>query len=141
MIRRILKLIIMIPAAAVLVALAVANRHPVTVSFDPFDPFDSDLAVAAPLYLVGFAVLIAGVVLGGVAAWLKQGKWRRTGNRLAAEIGVVRTELEHLKRQTAEPQGRSPIRPAGATTRIPTVRSSTIGFQGAPEAARRPTGT
>ncbi len=79
MIRRVLKSIVMIPAAAVLVALAVANRQPVTVSFDPFDPADSDLAVAVPLYLVGFALLIAGVVLGGAAAWLKRGKWHRTG--------------------------------------------------------------
>ena len=79
MIRRVLKSIVMIPAAAVLVALAVANRQPVTVSFDPFDPADSDLAVAVPLYLVGFALLIAGVVLGGAAAWLKRGKWHRIG--------------------------------------------------------------
>ncbi len=79
MIGRFLKAIVAIPAAAVLVALAVANRQPVTVSFDPFDSSDLELAVKVPLYLVGFTLLIAGVVLGGVAAWLKQGKWRRTG--------------------------------------------------------------
>lgn len=79
MIRRVLKSILMIPAAVMLVALAVANRQPVNVSFDPFDPFDSEFAIAVPLYLVGFAVLIAGVVLGGIAARLNRGKWRRTG--------------------------------------------------------------
>jgi hypothetical protein len=77
MIRRLLKTIVIIPAAAVLVALAIANRQPVTVSFDPFDSSDPDLAVTVPFYLVGFTVLIAGVVLGGIAAWLKQGKQRR----------------------------------------------------------------
>jgi hypothetical protein len=77
MIRRFLKTIVIIPVAAVLVALAVANRQLVTVSFDPFDSSDPDLAVTVPFYLVGFAVLIAGVVLGGIAAWLKQGKRRR----------------------------------------------------------------
>jgi uncharacterized integral membrane protein len=137
MIRKILKSIVMIPAAALLVALAIANRQPVTVSFDPFDPSDSDLAIAVPLYLVGFAVLIAGVILGGVAAWLKQGKWRRTGTRLAAEIDVIRTELEQLKRQTVEPPGRSSTHPAGSAGMIPTVKSSTIGFQGVAGAARR----
>jgi hypothetical protein len=77
MIRRLLKTIVIIPVAAVLVALAIANRQPVTVSFDPFDSSDPALAVTVPFYLVGFTVLIAGVVLGGIAAWLKRGKQRR----------------------------------------------------------------
>jgi len=74
MMRRVLRLIFIIPAAVVLVALAVANRQLVSVSFDPFDPSDADLAMTVPLYVVGFTVLIAGVVLGGTAARLKQGK-------------------------------------------------------------------
>jgi hypothetical protein len=77
MIRRFLKIIVIVPVAAVLVALAIANRQPVTVSFNPFDSSDPDLAVTVPFYLVGFTVLIAGVVLGGIATWLKQGKRRR----------------------------------------------------------------
>jgi hypothetical protein len=77
MIRRFLKTIVIIPVAVVLVALAIANRQPVTVSFDPFDSSDPDLAVTVPFYLVGFTILIAGVVLGGIAAWLKQGKRHR----------------------------------------------------------------
>ena len=79
MIRKVLKSMLMIPTAVVLVALAVANRQPVTVSFDPFDPSDLDLAMTVPLYVVGFTVLIAGVVLGGIAVRLKQGKWLRSG--------------------------------------------------------------
>jgi hypothetical protein len=77
MIRRFLKAIVAILAATVLVALAIANRQPITVSFDPFDPSDADLAVTVPFYLAGFTILIAGVVLGGIAAWLKRGKRRR----------------------------------------------------------------
>jgi hypothetical protein len=102
----------MIPAAAVLVGLAIANRQPVTVSFDPFDPSDQDLTIAVPLYVAGFAVLIAGVVLGGFVSWLKQRKHRRTGSRLAAEVVTIRTELAHLKGQMARPEGRSPTGPA-----------------------------
>jgi hypothetical protein len=77
MISRFLKTIVMVLVAVVLVALAIANRQPVTVSFDPFDSSDPDLAVTVPFYLVGFTILIAGVMLGGTAAWLKQGKRRR----------------------------------------------------------------
>jgi hypothetical protein len=112
MFRRALRTIVLIPIAVVLVALAVANRQPVTVSFDPFDSADPALAITTPLYLVGFAMLIAGVVLGGVAAWLEQGKSRRTSTRLAAEIRAIRAELAHLKRQPPKPDGRSLTHPA-----------------------------
>ncbi len=113
MIRRFLRAIVTIPAFAVLVALAIANHQQVTVSFDPFDPSDADLAVTVPLYLAGFAVLIAGVVLGGFATWLTQGKHRRIRSRLAAEVVAIRTELAHLKGQMARPEGGSAAHPAG----------------------------
>jgi uncharacterized integral membrane protein len=120
MIRRFVRALVMIPAAAVLVGLAIANRQPVTVSFNPFDSSDPDLAAAVPLYVAGFTVLIAGVVLGGFAAWLKQGKHRRTGSRLAAEVATIRTELAHLKGQMARPEGQSPTGPTEpANRRLP----------------------
>jgi hypothetical protein len=118
--RRFLKAILAIPAFAVLVALAIANHQPVTVSFNPFDSSDADLAVRVPLYLVGFTVLIAGVVVGGIAAWLKQSKRRRIGSRLAAENVMMRSELAYLKGQTAERDSRLPTHPTGsANTTLP----------------------
>jgi hypothetical protein len=117
MIRLLLKAIIVMPAAAVLVALAVANRRPITVSFNPFDPSDPDLAVTVPLYLVGFTVLIAGVVVGGIAAWLKQGKRRKIGSRLAAENVMMRSELTYLKGQIAKRNGRAPTHPTGSANK------------------------
>jgi Lipopolysaccharide assembly protein A domain len=119
MIRRLLKAIILIPVAAGLVALAVANRQPVTVSFDPFDSANPVYAMTMPFYLVGFAILIAGVVLGGLAAWLEQGKWRRARARLAAEVGLIRSELEQLRRQAAKPEGRALTHPAGPVAKRP----------------------
>jgi hypothetical protein len=110
----------MIPAFAVLVALAIANHQSVTVSFNPFDPSDPDLAVTVPLYLAGFTILIAGVVVGGVAAWLKQGKGRKIGTRLAAENVMIHSELTNLKRQMATREGQSPTPPIGsANKRLP----------------------
>ncbi|TCT00551.1 lipopolysaccharide assembly protein LapA domain-containing protein [Aquabacter spiritensis] len=78
---RILSLIIGIPLAILVVALAVANRRPVTLSFDPFNPDTTALAVSLPLFGVIFAALILGVVLGGAAAWLRQGRYRREARR------------------------------------------------------------
>jgi hypothetical protein len=114
MVRRFLKAILMIPAFAVLVALAIANHQPVTVSFNPFDPSDPDLAVTVPLYLVGFTVLIAGVVVGGIAAWLKQRRRRKIAIRLAAENVMIRSELAYLKGQMARHEGQSPTPPTGS---------------------------
>jgi hypothetical protein len=107
MIRKLLSAVIMIPAFVALALLAMANQQPVAVSFDPFDASDTQFAVTVPLYVLGFTILIAGVVLGGFAAWLGQGRHRRLGNRLAAENVVIRAELASLKGNTARPDGRS----------------------------------
>ena len=119
MLRRLLTAIILIPIAAALVAWAVANQQHVTVSFDPFDSANPAFAITKPLYLVGFTILIAGVVLGGIAAWLEQGKLRRGRARLAAEIAVVRTELEGLRRQAAKPDGRALSHAGGPVAKRP----------------------
>jgi uncharacterized integral membrane protein len=115
MIRKFLKVLIMLPAGMVLALLALANRQPVTVSFDPFDAADTDFTVTVPLWVLGFTILIAGVLLGGFAAWLKQGRHRRFGSRLAAENVMIRTELASLKGKAARPEGRAltlPVRRA-----------------------------
>jgi len=119
MFRRLLQAIVLIPLAGALVGWAVANRQPVVVSFDPFNPASPAYAMTVPLYLMGFVALIAGVVLGGAATWFKQGKWRRARARLAAEIGVVRAELERLKRHAAARDGRALAPPAGQVANRP----------------------
>ena len=112
MIRKLLRAIIAIPAAILLAALAMANRQPVTVSFDPFDASDIDLTVTVPLYVLGFTILVAGVALGGFAAWLRQGRRRRIGRRAAAENVVIRAELASLKGKAARFEGLT--RPVGS---------------------------
>jgi uncharacterized integral membrane protein len=107
----------MIPAFIALALLAMANQQPVTVSFDPFDASDTDFTVTVPLYVLGFTILIAGVVLGGCAAWLKQGRHRRLGNRLAAENVMIRTELASLKGRAARFEGRSLAPPIGSANK------------------------
>jgi uncharacterized integral membrane protein len=115
MIRKFLTALVMLPAGILLTLLAMANRKPVTVSFDPFDASDADFTVTIPLYVLGFTILIAGVLLGGIAAWLKQGRHRRLRRRLAAENVVIRTELASLKGKASRLEGRAltlPVRRA-----------------------------
>ena len=41
-----------------------------------------------------FMVLILGVLVGGIAAWLGQGKWRRAARRLDGEVRALHDEIE-----------------------------------------------
>jgi uncharacterized integral membrane protein len=97
MIRNILAALILIPLAALSVLLAVANRAAVTISLDPFMTEKPAVAVTQPLFVLILSALIVGVVIGGIAAWLRQGRWRRAARRAEAEVRVLRHENETLR--------------------------------------------
>jgi uncharacterized integral membrane protein len=98
MIRKIAKALILIPLAIVIVSLAVANRQAVIVSFDPFDQAHPAISVTLPLYVLILALVIAGVVIGGVAAWLRQGKWRWRARLAESQVRDLRADNDRLKR-------------------------------------------
>ena len=96
MIRKIVTAVIVIPLAIVIVAFAVANRHGVTVSFDPLDAASPAFSITLPLFVVIFILLILGVIVGGIAAWLRQASWRRSARRLDGEVRQLREEVVRL---------------------------------------------
>ena len=57
--RKFLTALIVIPLGLILVTFAVANRHFVTVSFDPFMAADPALSITLPLFLL--LILVAAV--------------------------------------------------------------------------------
>ena len=97
MLRKIVTAIIVVPLATVIIAFAVANRQAVTVSFDPFSATAPAYAATLPLFAVIFAVLILGVLIGGIAAWLGQGKWRRAARKLDADVRALHQELDAIR--------------------------------------------
>jgi uncharacterized integral membrane protein len=101
MIRKIVTALILVPLAVVLVAFAVANRQTVVVSLDPFDQAHPALAVTLPLFALILGLVIGGVLVGGVAAWLRQSKWRRAARLAEAEARELRAELDRLRRRSA----------------------------------------
>jgi uncharacterized integral membrane protein len=101
MFRKVLTIVVAVPLAAIIIAFAVANRQSVTVSFDPFSSADPAYAATLPLFAVVLLVLIAGVVVGGVAAWIRQGKWRRAVRQLEAESRSLRSDLDDARRRAA----------------------------------------
>ena len=99
MMRRALAIFVLFPLAIVIVALAVANRQTVAVSFDPFSMANPGYVAQAPLFLLVFLLVIAGVLIGGTAAWLRQGRWRRRARRLESRLNRAEAEMERLKRR------------------------------------------
>src|SRR5690242_7251129 len=73
---RFLKALILLPIAILIILLAVANRAPVQLSLDPFSQDAPEIATNLPLFAVIFASVMVGIVIGGTATWLSQGKHR-----------------------------------------------------------------
>ena len=99
--RKFLTALIVIPLALVLVTFAVANRHFVTVSFDPFMAADPALSVTLPLFLLLILVGALGVIAGGCAVWFGQRHWRRAARRNEADARAAQVELGGLRAQAA----------------------------------------
>lgn len=99
MFRKIVTIIIVVPLAIIIIAFAVANRQTVTVSFDPFSASTPAYAITLPLFVLIFVLVILGVIIGGVAAWLRQGKWRHLARRLDGDVRALHGELEAMRRR------------------------------------------
>jgi hypothetical protein len=96
---RVLGLMLGLAAAVILVSLAVANRHSVLMVLDPFNPQAPVIAIDLPLYAYLLAMLLFGVLLGGISTWISQGKWRRMARVRAQEALRWKAETERLSRE------------------------------------------
>ena len=95
--RKFLTALIVVPLGLLFVVFAVANRHFVTVSFDPFNTRDPSVGVTMPLFAVIIAVAILGVVAGGTATWFRQRHWRRAARQHEADARRAQTQLAELR--------------------------------------------
>jgi uncharacterized membrane protein len=95
--RKFLNAVVLIPLGVIFVVFAVANRHIVTVSFDPFNSNDPALGVSLPLFAVIIVVAILGVVAGGVATWFGQRRWRRAARQHEMDAQDIRAQLADLR--------------------------------------------
>jgi uncharacterized integral membrane protein len=101
---KILAWLILLPLTLLFVAFAVANRHGVTVFFDPLP-----LQQHPPLYLVAFAAMFFGLAAGGLIAWLRGGRTRRRLREEQRRIRQLEAELQAARGPAAAPR-------PGATT-------------------------
>ena len=103
--RKFFTALIVIPLGLVFIVFAVANRHLVTVSFDPFNSRAPSVAFTMPLFVVIIGVAILGVVAGGTATWFRQRHWRRAARQHEAEARQAQAQLADLR--ASAPRGDS----------------------------------
>lgn len=92
---RTLRLILLVVLALCLMALALANRDPVTLRLLPEGAArfaGGNYALEVPLFAVIFGGVIAGILIGLVWEWLREHRYR-------AEAATQRRERERLERE------------------------------------------
>lgn len=99
--RRFLILFVLLPLAVVAVALSVANREIIVLSLDPLGGASPRWSVELPLFILLFATLATGILLGGIATWIGQGKWRRAARSERANAARLRQDVERLRERVA----------------------------------------
>ncbi|HXG78494.1 MAG TPA: DUF1049 domain-containing protein [Methyloceanibacter sp.] len=97
--RKLVLTLIVVPLGVVLIALAVVNRKSVTLILDPFGGAEPGLSLEAPFFLFLFGAFALGLLVGGVATWLRQGKWRRTARAEAREAKEWRRQADRLEKE------------------------------------------
>ena len=87
---------VVLPLAVYSAFFAVNNRGSLTLDFDPV-PYSLDL----PIFAGVLGAILIGLIGGGVAAWLRQGKWRRETRKLRRDVRGLEAELEQIRAQAA----------------------------------------
>ena len=96
--RKLVAALIIVPLGVLLVALSVVNRKPVTLGLNPFDA-GSGFAIEAPFFLFLLGAFALGLLIGGLATWLSQGKWRKTARVEAHEASTWRRQADRLEKE------------------------------------------
>lgn len=110
MARKLVIWLVLVPLAIIILMFALANRQLVTISFDPFNVATPAAAVTLPLFVLVFVLVLLGVVIGGVAAWLRQSRYRRAARVLEGDVAGLRREVALLNDRlaSAPPAGAAP---------------------------------
>jgi uncharacterized membrane protein YciS (DUF1049 family) len=95
-VRGIAKAVVLVPLAMLAVAFALGNKQPVSVSFDPFTD-SPDHRIEVPLFVIVFAGLIVGVLLGGIATWIGQGRHRKAERMHRRDVERLRTDIDRMR--------------------------------------------
>jgi uncharacterized integral membrane protein len=100
---RFLLIVVFVPLAVMLIALAVANRDLTAFTLDPFNPGNPALTVQLPLFVLLFAALAIGMLVGSAATWLKQGRYRKLARQRSQEAQILRDSAQRAAARPSSP--------------------------------------
>ncbi len=100
MTKRIIAILILLPVAIIIVALALANRQPITLAVPNLDG-SVLLSTELPLYAILFAVLFIGMIIGSLGTWVRQSRHRKAARANSAEASKAGAEA-HKQRERAD---------------------------------------
>ena len=110
--RKFFRTVLLVLLGVIIVDFSLANRHFVTVSFDPFASGDSAFDLPPQrLFVVIIAALILGVLAGGVATWFGQRRWRRAARLHEADARELRAQLADWRANALSQQRDAPPPP------------------------------
>jgi hypothetical protein len=113
MLNRFVLIAVFVPLAIILVALAVANRGITAFTMDPFNPGNPALTVQLPLFALLFAAVGVGLVVGSLATWFKQGRYRKIARLRTQEAEALRQEAI-ARAPAAQTASQAPVLPGPA---------------------------
>lgn len=109
---RAIRYLFLLLLAICLVVIAMANRQLVTLNLLPEELATySGLSqsIDLPLYAVGFGGVLAGLLIGFVWEWVREGKYRSQASRQRREAAKLKRELDKVKSDQHKSEGRDEI--------------------------------
>lgn len=103
MLNRFLLIVVFVPLAAILVSLAVANRELVAFTVDPFNPGNPALTLTLPLFIFLFLAIGVGMIIGSLATWIRQGRYRKLARQRAVEAENLRQAIKTVPVASQDP--------------------------------------
>jgi Lipopolysaccharide assembly protein A domain len=100
---RFLKLLFILPIAAVILSLCFLNRSWVRLVYWP-EMLGGEQAVNIPLFGALIAMMMIGVIVGSLATWLTQSGHRRAERKYKQEAEKLKSEAERLKAAQPAPE-------------------------------------
>lgn len=92
------RLLVILPLAVLLLVFALANRHSVNLSFDPFIGTEFHLPdLYLPLFIPLLAAGMVGVITGGIVTWFTQGRHRKAARAAKAQVADLQDEAKKLR--------------------------------------------
>ncbi len=89
----------MAPVGVILVTLMVINRHMVGFVYNPFVAREFAQKIELPFFFYLLGALIVGTIIGGMATWFAQGRWRKVARKRSREAREMRKKADDLMQQ------------------------------------------